>query len=276
MPTDQEGPTTTTLTRGGWLQSLRRSILRSSTRSSGAGTSLPWRATSWCGFDEGGSGSGHRHKRARPMDDCEDESDSVHQHKWACIDDVQQYPKASTRFIPPRAPLTPPHEENTDLSMDKVPFCFSHCLRSLASEVTTDPQCSNRTIHAQTHQRLTSAAHLRTLARTFVALPAYPRRLQHREGRSSCPVATGYRECYLHGPIWRKFSPFQGTGWPCCQSCRIYAPDDGQEDIATPEGGGCGLQEASDSAGIRHSGVPQLERRFASTERPYRSLRPCL
>lgn len=91
-------------------------------------------------------------------------------------DDEQHYPQATSRCIPSPAPLTPPHEEKQDehnTSMDKVPFCSSHCLRSLTSEATADPLCPNSTIHAQTHQRPTSAEQLRTLARTCVTLPTY-------------------------------------------------------------------------------------------------------
>lgn len=129
--------------------------------------------------DAGEAGSGHRHKRACPMNDSEDESDSQCQHKRACIgdnDDEQQHPKATGRLVPPLKQLTPPREakqEDIEVSMDEVPFCSSRCLCSLTSEGTTDPLCPNWTIHANANQRPTSVAQLRTLARTCVALPSY-------------------------------------------------------------------------------------------------------
>lgn len=129
--------------------------------------------------NEGVSGSIHGQKRARPLNDSEVESDSEHQHKRAYLRDIdgeQHHSKATAKPIPPPAPLTPPDEvnqEDTNLSMEKVPFCSPRCLRSLISQVAIDPLCPNRTVHAQTHRRPTSAARLRTLARTCVALPAY-------------------------------------------------------------------------------------------------------
>lgn len=113
------------------------------------------------------------------MKDGKDESASEFQHKrdsMGDIDDEQQYPRATDRPILLLAPLTPPREakqKDINVSMDKVPFCSPRCLRSLTSEGTTDTLCPNWTVHAQTQQRPTSAAQLRSLARTCVALPTY-------------------------------------------------------------------------------------------------------
>lgn len=134
----------------------------------------------------------------------EGESDSEHQHKRACISDTdneQQYPKAIARSIPPLSTLFRTLSEryaDPDLSMDEVPFCSSRCLRSLTSDETTDPLCPNSAIHAQTHQRPTSAAELRTLARTCVVLPSYRQTEQETEDQPVVLEEDAKNAIYMH------------------------------------------------------------------------------
>ncbi|ROW11969.1 hypothetical protein VPNG_05225 [Cytospora leucostoma] len=149
---------------------------------------------------------GRSRKRACDVGNADEgeESDSEHQHKRARIsdaDDEQQYPKAIARSIPPLSTLFRPHnekQEDTDLSMDEVPFCSSRCLRSLISDETTDPLCPNSAIHAQTHQRPTSAAELRTLARTCVALPSYIQAAQGTEDQPALLADDAKNAVYMH------------------------------------------------------------------------------